>query len=76
METLLRHIKSLHGRLHDVQLAYQQLQAKLTSISREQKELAGMRRDKLYQEIVVAAFAIAILNLIAQLYAARPSNWN
>ncbi|EWG40970.1 hypothetical protein FVEG_15201 [Fusarium verticillioides 7600] len=76
METLLRRIKSLYGRLHDVQLAYEQLQAELTSISREQKGLEQMYRDQRNQELTVAAFVFAILSLIAQIYAGRPSNRN
>ncbi|CVK92175.1 uncharacterized protein FMAN_07131 [Fusarium mangiferae] len=76
METLLRRIKSLCGRLHDVQLAYQQLQAKLTSISREQEELVRMRRDRSSEEFMVAAFVFGILTLIAQIYGAYGSNSN
>ncbi|KAF5632928.1 RNA-binding protein [Fusarium sp. NRRL 25303] len=76
METLLRRIKSLCGRLHDVQLAYQQLEAKLTSISREQEELVRMRRDRSSEEFMVAAFVFGILSLIAQIYGAYGSNSN
>ncbi|SCV28748.1 uncharacterized protein FFB14_01966 [Fusarium fujikuroi] len=76
METLLRRIKSLCGRLHDVQLAYQQLEAKLTSISREQEELVKMRRDRSSEEFMVAAFVFGILTLIAQIYGAYGSNSN
>ncbi|KAI1009864.1 hypothetical protein LB504_003152 [Fusarium proliferatum] len=76
METLLRRIKSLCGRLHDVQLAYQQLEAKLISISREQEELVRMRRDRSSEEFMVAAFVFGILTLIAQIYGAYGSNSN
>ncbi|KAF5633393.1 RNA-binding protein [Fusarium sp. NRRL 52700] len=72
METLLRRIKSLCGQLHDVQLVYQQLEAKLTSISREQEKLVRMRRDSYASYITMAAFTMGILSLIAQIYAAYP----
>lgn len=69
METLLRRIHTLCSRLRDIQLAYQQLEVQITSGSREQEV-----RDRYIHKITVAAFALAILNLIAQIVMGRPSS--
>lgn len=71
MEKPLRQIHWFCGQLRDVQLTYQQLEAQMTSGSREQEV-----RDKHIQQITVAAFVLAILNLIAQVYTGYGSNSN
>ncbi|RKK20191.1 hypothetical protein BFJ63_vAg1424 [Fusarium oxysporum f. sp. narcissi] len=76
METLLRRINTLCGRLRGIQLAYQQLEAKVTSVSGEQEDLARRPRDKYITQITIAAFTLGILNLIAQIFAAYGSNSN
>ncbi|KAM0343197.1 hypothetical protein ACHAPU_008790 [Fusarium lateritium] len=71
----LRAVKGFCGKLRDIGIGLEHLKDTLEDVRRESKNFYAVEqqsRDKTVVQVTIAAFVLAIMNLIAQVYAGKP----